>query len=95
VQSWNPSALSTLPKQTPAPEVYITHDSPYLTASARRPALDALSLPDGDCRLVVDGVRAHALLDLSGHGQESLFDVRGALCGGLEEGDSEAVGELL
>jgi hypothetical protein len=32
---------------------------------------------------------------LTGHGQESLLYIGGALCGGLEEGDAEAVCELL
>lgn len=41
------------------------------------------------------GLRTHALLDLPGHGQESLLDVRGVLGGGLEEWDAKAVGELL
>jgi hypothetical protein len=45
--------------------------------------------------LVVDGGVAHALLDLAGHGEEGLLDVAGVLGGGLEEGDSEAVCELL
>lgn len=38
---------------------------------------------------------AHPLLDLPGHGQEGLFDIAGVLGGGLEEWDSEAVGEFL
>lgn len=40
-------------------------------------------------------LRALALLDLSGHGQESLLNVGGVLGRGLEEGDSQAVGKLL
>lgn len=57
---------------------------------------DALALADLHARLgVVSRCGAHALLDLAGHGQEGLLDVAGVLCGGLEEGDSEAVGELL
>lgn len=44
---------------------------------------------------VVGGGGTHALLDLSGHGQESLLDVAGVLGRGLEEGDSQAVGKLL
>lgn len=38
---------------------------------------------------------AHALLNLAGHGQESLLDVAGVLGGSLEERDSQAVGEFL
>jgi hypothetical protein len=66
-----------------------------LAAAAAGAALDALALPDGDCGLGVGGCGAHALLDLAGHGQESLLDVGGALRGSLEEGDAEAVCELL
>lgn len=44
---------------------------------------------------VVGGGGPHALLDLPGHGQESLLDVAGVLGRGLEEGDAQAVGELL
>lgn len=44
---------------------------------------------------VVRGRASHALLDLAGHGQESLLDVAGILGRGLEEGDAQAVGELL
>jgi len=38
---------------------------------------------------------AHALLDLACHGEESLLDVASVLGGGLEEWDTEAVGEFL
>lgn len=44
---------------------------------------------------VVGGGGPHALLDLPGHGQEGLLDVAGVLGRGLEEGDAQAVGELL
>lgn len=44
---------------------------------------------------VVGGGSTHAFLDLPGHGQESLFDVAGVLGRGLEERDTQAVGELL
>lgn len=54
-----------------------------------------MALTDLHGGLVVDSGRAHPLLDLSGHGQESLFDVGRILCGGFQEGDSKAVGELL
>lgn len=69
--------------------------SSRLTAAASGPGLDALALADLDGGLVVDGRSAHSLLDLSGHGQESLLDVGSALGGGLKEGDSKAVGEFL
>lgn len=45
--------------------------------------------------LVVDSGGSHALLDLTCHGQEGLLDVGGVLCGSLQEGDTEAVGEFL
>ena len=44
---------------------------------------------------VVRCCAAHALLDLAGHGEESLLDVAGVLGRGLEEGDAQAVGEFL
>ena len=69
--------------------------STRLAAAAAGAALDALALPDGDCGLGVGGCGSHALLDLAGHGQESLLDVGGALCGGLEEWDAKAVCEFL
>lgn len=51
---------------------------------------------DLDTRLGVGrGLRAHALLDLAGHGKEGLLDVGGVLGRGLEEGNAQAVGELL
>lgn len=69
--------------------------SSRLTASACGPGLDALALANLDGRLVVDGRGTHSLLDLSGHGQESLLDVGSALGGSLEERNSEAVGKFL
>ena len=66
-----------------------------LTAATGAAGLHALALADLHGGLVVDGGVAHALLDLAGHGEESLLDVAGVLGGGLEEGDSEAVCELL
>ena len=57
---------------------------------------DALALANLHAGLgVVSRRGTHALLDLAGHGQESLLDVAGVLRRGLEEGDAEAVGELL
>lgn len=44
---------------------------------------------------VVGGCSSHALLDLPGHGQESLLDVAGVLGRSLEEWDAQAVSELL
>lgn len=44
---------------------------------------------------VVRGRATHALLDLAGHGQESLLDVAGVLCRGFKEGDAQAVGKFL
>ena len=57
--------------------------------------MHTLALADGDCGLGVCGCGSHALLDLAGHGKESLLDVGGALRRGLEEWDTEAVGEFL
>jgi hypothetical protein len=52
-------------------------------------------LTDLDCRFVVDGGCSHTLLDLSGHGEKSLFDVGGVLRRGFEERNADAVCELL
>lgn len=52
----------------------------HLAAPAGRSRLNPLSLPDLDRRLAVaDRAGSHSLLDLSRHGQESLFDVGGIL----------------
>ena len=67
----------------------------YLTAATGAAGLHALALADLHGGLVVDGGVAHALLDLAGHGEESLLDVAGVLGGSLEERDSQAVGEFL
>lgn len=66
-----------------------------LAAAACGSRLDTLALANLHGGLVVDGGRSHALLDLSGHCQECLLDIRCVLGGSLEEGDSEAVGEFL
>lgn len=66
-----------------------------LTAATSRPRLNTLALANLHSGLVVDGGCSHALLDLSCHCQECLLDVRCVLSGGLEEGDSEAIGKLL
>lgn len=67
-----------------------------LAAAAAGRVGDTVSGADLNTRL---GVRSrlgtHALLDLSGHGQESLLDVGSVLSRGLEERDAKAVGELL
>ncbi|KAK1253912.1 hypothetical protein MKX07_001989 [Trichoderma sp. CBMAI-0711] len=66
-----------------------------MSAAAGRVA-DALALADVHAGFRVVGRRgAHALLDLASHGQESLLNVAGVLGGGLEEGDAQAVSELL
>ena len=44
---------------------------------------------------IVGGRRAHPLLNLASHGQEGLLDVAGVLCRCLQEGDSQAIRELL
>ena len=67
-----------------------------LAAAVVRVVADALALADLYAGLgVVGGCGAHALLDLAGHGEESLLDVAGVLGRGLEEGDSEGVGKFL
>lgn len=75
--------------------VYRKNRREDLTAATRGSGLDSLSARDLNGWLVVGGGRAHALLDLAGHGQESLLDVGGVLGGGLEEWDAEVVGEVL
>ena len=67
----------------------------HLTASACGAGLNALAAADLHGWLVVGGGRAHALLDLAGHGEESLLDVRGVLSGGLEEWNAEVIGQVL
>lgn len=67
-----------------------------LAAGAAGRRADALAGADLDTGFRVARRRgAHTLLDLARHGEEGLLDVAGVLRGGLEEGDAEAVGELL
>lgn len=67
-----------------------------LTAAVVGRRADTLALADLYAGLGVVGCGGtHALLDLAGHGQESLLDVAGVLCRGLEEGNTQAVGEFL
>lgn len=67
-----------------------------LAAAATRGVGDAVARADLNTRLGVgSGLRAHALLDLSRHGQESLLNVGSVLGRGLKEGDAERVRELL
>lgn len=55
-----------------------------------------MTLADLHGRLsVVGGGSAHTLLDLPGHSQESLLDIAGVLGRGLEEWNTQAVGEFL
>jgi hypothetical protein len=68
----------------------------HLAATAARVRSNALTGTDLDIGFrVASGRGAHALLDLAGHGQEGLLDIAGILGRCLEEGDSEAVRELL
>ena len=61
-----------------------------LAAAATGGVGDAVAGANLDTGLGVGGgLRAHALLDLSRHGQESLLDVGGVLGRGLEEWDAE------
>lgn len=77
------------------PDTHISSSLPSLAAAATGSVLHTLALADGDCGLGVGSCGTHALLDLAGHGKESLLDVGGALCRGLEEWNAEAVCELL
>jgi hypothetical protein len=54
-----------------------------------------LALANLNGGLVIDSGGTHALLDLSGHGQEGLLDVAGVLGGCLQERDTDAVGKFL
>lgn len=73
-----------------------TYITVRLAAAVAVVVADALALADLYAGLgVVGGCGAHALFDLAGHGEESLLDVAGVLGRGLEEGDSEGVGEFL
>lgn len=50
-----------------------------LTAATSRSLVYPLSLSNLYCRLVVRSCGTHSLLDLTGHGQEGLFDIAGIL----------------
>lgn len=67
----------------------------HLAATACGSRLNALALADLHGGLIVDGGSSHTLLDLSGHGQESLLDIRRILCRRLEEWDSKTVSKFL
>lgn len=68
----------------------------HLTASAAGGGSDTLAGADLDGRFrVAGGGGTHALLDLTGHGQESLLDIAGVLGRRLEEGNSQAISKLL
>lgn len=86
------SRLQRAPALRPTPP---HHFIMRLAASTGRARLDSLALADRDRGLVVHRGRAHALLDLPGHGQKGLLDVGSVLGRRLEEGDAEAVGEFL
>lgn len=66
-----------------------------LTTATSAAALDGATLTNLNGWLVVDSGVTHALLDLTGHGQEGLLDVGCVLGRGLEERNAEAVSELL
>lgn len=66
-----------------------------LAAAVAVGGTNTLALADLDGGFRVGGCRAHALLDLTGHGKESLLDVAGVLGGSLEEGDAQGVSKLL
>lgn len=67
----------------------------HLAAASCASRLDALSTGDLDSWLVVGGSRAHTLLDLASHGEESLLDIAGVLGRRLKERNTERIGELL
>ena len=71
------------------------HASVSLTTPAGRTRLHSLTLSDLDGGFIVDGCGPHPLFDLSSHGQEGLFDIRGVLRGCLQERNAKAVGEFL
>ncbi len=66
-----------------------------LTTATTGSRLDTLSLTNLHSRLVVYGRGAHALLDLSGHRQEGLFDIRRILGRCFQKWDSEAISKFL
>lgn len=66
-----------------------------LAATTCRSGLNALTLANLHSGLVVHCGSPHALFDLSCHGQESLLDIRGILCGCFEEWNSKAISKFL
>jgi hypothetical protein len=66
-----------------------------LAAAPRGAGLNSLALTDLYRRLVVGSCSSHPFLNLSGHGEEGLLNVRSILGGCLEEGDTETVGKFL
>ena len=74
-------------------------EATYLTASTVGLLRNVLALADLEralaACLVVDGARAHAVLDLLGHGQEGLLDVGRRFGRSLKEWNLELVGKLL
>lgn len=79
----------------PIPDCMLLTISRYLTTSTRGTRLHSLALTDLHRWLVVDGRSSHSLLDLSGHCQESLFDIRSILRRGFEKRNADTVSELL
>lgn len=67
----------------------------YLTTATGRAGLNTLSLADLNGGLVVDRCGTHTFLDLSCHGQESLFNIGCVLRRRLEERYAKAIGEFL
>jgi hypothetical protein len=78
------------------PETIVREDKNHLAAAVLVARADTLTLADLHAGLsVVRRRSAHTLLNLASHGKERLLDVAGVLCRSLEEGDAQAVGELL
>jgi hypothetical protein len=92
-----PSILSVVPAVLRHPaSPRKRRDLTHLTAAVVGRRANALALTDLHAGLGVVGCcGAHTLLDLAGHGQESLLDIAGVLGGSLEEGNSQAVGKFL
>lgn len=87
--------MQTPRQRGPSSRAHSKRKSSNLAATTSRTGLDALALTDMHRWLVIDRCSAHPLLDLPGHGQECLLDVRSALRRCLKERDSKTVSEFL
>ena len=80
---------------TRCPEIHNADERRHSATASGRPGRDTLACADINLLLVLTRCVAHALFDLPGHCQESLFDVRRVLRRGLEEWNTKAVGKFL